>query len=55
MEDIFAFAYYAWSMEEGKDYPRLGKESSSYQDTFNSEVSIIKYTYTSAQSNIKKN
>ncbi|KAK0167358.1 hypothetical protein PV327_004765 [Microctonus hyperodae] len=43
MEDIFAFAFYAWSMEEGKDYPRLGKESSSYQDTFNSEVERLKF------------
>ncbi|XP_036149000.1 myotubularin-related protein 3 isoform X3 [Monomorium pharaonis] len=43
IEDIFAFAYYAWSMEEGKDYPRLGKDNSSYIITFNSEVERLKF------------
>lgn len=40
IEDIFAFAYYAWSVEEGKDYPRLGKDIGSYNATFNSEACI---------------
>ncbi|XP_047352188.1 myotubularin-related protein 3 isoform X1 [Vespa velutina] len=43
IEDIFAFAYYAWSIEEGKDYPRLGKDNSSYISTFNSEVERLKF------------
>ncbi|XP_066601319.1 myotubularin-related protein 3 [Prorops nasuta] len=43
IEDIFAFAYYAWSIEEGKDYPRLGKDTSSYISTFNSEVERLKF------------
>ncbi|KYN28958.1 Myotubularin-related protein 3 [Trachymyrmex cornetzi] len=43
IEDIFAFAYYAWSIEEGKDYPRLGKDNSSYITTFNSEVERLKF------------
>lgn len=42
IEDIFAFAYYAWSVEEGKDNSKLGKDSStSYNATFNSEVSNL--------------
>jgi len=41
IEDIFAFAYYAWSIEEGKDYPRLGKDNSSYISTFNLEVRAL--------------
>lgn len=40
IEDMFAFAYYAWSIEEGKDYPRLGKDNNSYTATFNAEVSL---------------
>ncbi|EFN79213.1 Myotubularin-related protein 3 [Harpegnathos saltator] len=43
VEDIFAFAYYAWSVEEGKDYPRLGKDNGSYITTFNSEVERLKF------------
>lgn len=43
IEDMFAFAYYAWSTEEGKDYPRLGKESSTYLSTFNSEVERLRF------------
>lgn len=39
IEDIFAFAYYAWSVEEGKDSFKLGKDNASYTATFNSEVS----------------
>lgn len=39
VEDIFAFAYYAWSMEEGKENFKLGKDNTSYSATFNSEVS----------------
>ncbi|KAJ8668071.1 hypothetical protein QAD02_009734 [Eretmocerus hayati] len=43
IEDMFAFAYYAWSMEEGKDYPRLGKDSNSYLTKFNAEVERLKF------------
>ncbi|XP_011501347.1 PREDICTED: myotubularin-related protein 3 isoform X1 [Ceratosolen solmsi marchali] len=43
IEDMFTFAYYAWSMEEGKDYPRLGKDNNSYLTTFNSEVERLKF------------
>ncbi|XP_015591953.1 myotubularin-related protein 3 isoform X2 [Cephus cinctus] len=43
IEDIFAFAYYAWSVEEGRDYPRLGKDNGSYTATFNSEVERLKF------------
>ncbi|XP_031780136.1 myotubularin-related protein 4 isoform X2 [Nasonia vitripennis] len=43
IEDMFAFAYYAWSMEEGKDIPRLGKDCDSYLTTFNSEVERLKF------------
>lgn len=43
IEDIFAFAYYAWCVEEGKDYPRLGKDHSSYTTTFQSEVERLKF------------
>ncbi|XP_046589069.1 uncharacterized protein LOC107221704 isoform X1 [Neodiprion lecontei] len=43
IEDIFAFAYYAWCVEEGKDYPRLGKDPSSYTTTFQSEVERLKF------------
>ncbi|XP_058800817.1 myotubularin-related protein 4 [Phymastichus coffea] len=43
IEDMFAFAYYAWSMEEGKDYPRLGKDSNSYLTSFNAEVERLKF------------
>ncbi|XP_012270796.1 myotubularin-related protein 4 isoform X2 [Orussus abietinus] len=43
IEDIFAFAYYAWSVEEGKDCPRLGKDTASYTSTFNSEVERLKF------------
>ena len=39
---MFAFAYYAWSMEERKEYPKLGKDSDTYLATFNAEVSIQK-------------
>ena len=38
---MFAFAYYAWSTENPEDcknYPRLGKETSSYLTTFKAEV-----------------
>ncbi|XP_043288971.1 myotubularin-related protein 4 isoform X2 [Venturia canescens] len=38
IEDIFAFGYYAWSIEEVKDYPRLGKDNGSYHASFNAEV-----------------
>ncbi|XP_063988143.1 myotubularin-related protein 3 isoform X1 [Diachasmimorpha longicaudata] len=43
VEDIFAFSYYAWSMEDGKDYPRLGKDTNSYIATFNAEVERLKF------------
>ncbi|XP_043524100.1 myotubularin-related protein 3-like isoform X1 [Frieseomelitta varia] len=43
IEDIFAFAYYAWSVEEGKDNSKLGKDSMSYNTTFNSEVERLKF------------
>ncbi|XP_034951437.1 myotubularin-related protein 3 [Chelonus insularis] len=43
IEDIFAFAYYAWSTEEGRDYPRLGKDNNSFIATFNSEVERLKF------------
>ncbi|KZC14608.1 Myotubularin-related protein 3, partial [Dufourea novaeangliae] len=43
IEDIFAFAYYAWSVEEGKDFSTLGKDTSSYVATFNSEVERLKF------------
>ena len=39
---MFAFAYYAWSIEEGKDYPRLGKDNSSYVTAFSAEVERLK-------------
>ncbi len=38
IEEMFAFAYYAWSMDEKKSYPRLGKDPDSYLTTFKSEV-----------------
>lgn len=44
IEDIFAFAYYAWSIEEGRDYPRLGKDNGSYISTFNAEVERLKFS-----------
>ncbi|XP_044002775.1 myotubularin-related protein 3 isoform X3 [Aphidius gifuensis] len=44
IEDIFAFGYYAWSIEEGKStYPRLGKLNTTYSTTFNSEVERMKF------------
>ncbi|XP_076232140.1 phosphatidylinositol-3,5-bisphosphate 3-phosphatase MTMR4 isoform X2 [Calliopsis andreniformis] len=43
IEDIFAFAYYAWSIEEGKDCSKLGKDNPSYVATFNSEVERLKF------------
>ncbi|CAL7942734.1 unnamed protein product [Xylocopa violacea] len=43
IEDIFAFAYYAWSIEEGKDNFKLGKDNVSYAATFNSEVERLKF------------
>ncbi|XP_043602582.1 myotubularin-related protein 3 isoform X2 [Bombus pyrosoma] len=43
IEDIFAFAYYAWSIEEGKDNTKLGKDNISYNATFNSEVERLKF------------
>ncbi|XP_029052960.1 myotubularin-related protein 3 isoform X3 [Osmia bicornis bicornis] len=43
IEDIFAFAYYAWSVEEGKDSLKLGKDNASYTGTFNSEVERLKF------------
>lgn len=43
IEDIFAFAYYAWSMEEGKENIKLGKDNVSYTATFNSEVERLKF------------
>ncbi|XP_031369854.1 myotubularin-related protein 3 isoform X2 [Apis dorsata] len=43
VEDIFAFAYYAWSMEEGKENFKLGKDNISYSATFNSEVERLKF------------
>ena len=42
---MFAFAYYAWSTEEGKDYPRLGRENGSYLATFNAEVNQVSSNY----------
>lgn len=38
IEEMFAFAYYAWSMDEKKTYPRLGKDPDTYQPTFKAEV-----------------
>ncbi|XP_015125043.1 myotubularin-related protein 3 [Diachasma alloeum] len=43
VEDIFAFGYYAWSIEDGKDYPRLGKDTNSYTAIFNSELERLKF------------
>ncbi|CAB0030546.1 unnamed protein product [Trichogramma brassicae] len=43
IEDMFAFAYYAWSMEERKEYPKLGKDNDTYLATFNSEVERLKF------------
>ncbi|XP_076632772.1 phosphatidylinositol-3,5-bisphosphate 3-phosphatase MTMR4 isoform X1 [Colletes latitarsis] len=43
IEDIFAFAYYAWSIEEGNDFSKLGKDNTSYTATFNSEVERLKF------------
>ncbi|XP_033221673.1 myotubularin-related protein 3 [Belonocnema kinseyi] len=46
MEDVFAFAYYAWSTENPEDhkgYPRLGKETSSYLTTFKAEVERLRF------------
>ncbi|CAK9815996.1 Myotubularin-related protein 4 [Anthophora plagiata] len=44
IEDIFAFAYYAWSIEEGKDNCKLGKDTILYTTTFNSEVERLKFS-----------
>ena len=43
IEDIFAFACYAWSVEESKDCSKLGKDNGSYIATFNSEVERLKF------------
>ncbi|XP_057319209.1 myotubularin-related protein 3 isoform X1 [Microplitis mediator] len=43
IEEIFCFAYYAWSVEEGRDYLRLGKDNNSYIASFNSEVERLKF------------
>ncbi|XP_033337491.1 phosphatidylinositol-3,5-bisphosphate 3-phosphatase MTMR4 [Megalopta genalis] len=43
IEDMFAFAYYAWSIEEGKDFGKIGKDNTSYATTFNSEVERLKF------------
>lgn len=43
---MFAFAYYAWSMDEKKSYPRLGKDPDSYLTTFKTEVrNLISFVY----------
>ncbi|XP_076300036.1 phosphatidylinositol-3,5-bisphosphate 3-phosphatase MTMR4 isoform X2 [Lasioglossum baleicum] len=55
VEDIFAFAYYAWSVEEGKEFAKIGKDTTSYEATFNFEVERLKFnlhgTWRSSQIN----
>ncbi|XP_076180922.1 phosphatidylinositol-3,5-bisphosphate 3-phosphatase MTMR4 isoform X2 [Ptiloglossa arizonensis] len=43
IEDIFAFAYYAWSIEEGNDFTKFRKDNTSYTATFNLEVERLKF------------
>lgn len=43
IEDMFSFAYYAWTKEEGKEYPRLQKDVTNFIDTFNAEVNRLKF------------
>ncbi|XP_031830267.1 phosphatidylinositol-3,5-bisphosphate 3-phosphatase MTMR4 isoform X2 [Nomia melanderi] len=43
IEDIFAFAYYAWSIEEGTDFSKIGKDNGSFVTTFNAEVERLKF------------
>ncbi|XP_014219004.1 myotubularin-related protein 3 [Copidosoma floridanum] len=43
IDDMFSFAYYAWTKEEGKEYPRLQKDTTNFIDTFNAEVNRLKF------------